>query len=136
MADESCVMVIFGASGDLTKRKLIPALYNLKSNGLLPREFAVIGVTRKPKSHEQFREELSQDIQEFATVRVDEPLWKELRDALYYQSGEFTDPAVYAQLATLIGEVAASHRTGGNVLFYLAVPPGFFGEIVRRLDRL
>ena len=128
-----CTVVIFGAAGDLTKRKLIPALYNLKSNGLLPREFAVVGVTRKPKSHEQFREEMSQDIHDFATVRVDEPLWKELRDALYYQSGEFTDPAVYAQLATLLGEVATSHRTGGNILFYLAVPPSFFGEIVRRL---
>src|SRR5207344_3401934 len=99
--------VIFGAAGDLTKRKLIPALYNLKSNGLLPREFAVVGVTRKPKSHEQFREEMSQDIHDFATVRVDERLWKELRDALYYQSGEFTDPEVYAQLAAQLDEVAA-----------------------------
>jgi glucose-6-phosphate 1-dehydrogenase len=128
-----CTVVIFGAAGDLTKRKLIPALYNLKANGLLPREFAVVGVTRKPKSHEQFRAEMSQDIHDFATVRVDERLWKELQDALYYQAGEFSDPAVYAELATLLGEVAATHRTGGNALFYLAVPPNFFGEIVRRL---
>ena len=79
----------------------MPALYNLKANGLLPHQLAVVGVTRKPKSHEQFREEQSQDIRDFATVRVDDALWKELRDALYYQAGEFTDPETYRQLADL-----------------------------------
>ena len=129
-----CTVVIFGAAGDLTKRKLIPALYNLKANGLLPREFAVVGVTRKPKSHEQFREELSQDIHDFATVRVDEPLWKELRDAPLLPVGRVHRPRdLRAARRRSLDEVAATHRTGGNILFYLAVPPSFFGEIVRRL---
>ncbi len=130
-----CAIVIFGAAGDLTKRKLLPALYNLKANGLLPRELAIVGVARKEKSHEQFREEQSKDIREFATTTVDDGLWEELRRALYYQAGEFTDPGVYAKLATLLGEVALAQGTGGNVLFYLAIPPNFFGEVVRRLGQ-
>src|SRR6516225_5568969 len=69
-----CAIVIFGASGDLTKRKLIPALYNLKTNGLLPKELAVVGVARSVMTHAQFRDEQSRDIRQFATSPVDEPL--------------------------------------------------------------
>ena len=128
-----CAFVIFGAAGDLTKRKLLPALYNLKASRFLPRQLAIVGVTRKDKTHEQFREEQSKDIHEFATQAVNEGLWGELRSALYYQSGEFTNPETYAKLKTLLDEVATTHNTQGNVLFYLATPPDFFGEIVRRL---
>ena len=128
-----CTIVIFGAAGDLTKRKLLPALYNLKASGLLPRQLAIVGVTRKEKSHEQFREEQSKDIREFATRAVEETLWEELRSALYYQAGEFTDPETYTKLKALLEEVEKAHGTEGNVLFYLATPPNFFGEIVKRL---
>jgi glucose-6-phosphate 1-dehydrogenase len=128
-----CAVVIFGSAGDLTKRKLLPALYNLKAAGLLPREFAIVGVARREKTHEQFREEQTRDIREFATAPVDDALWVELRDAIYFQSGELSDPAVYTQLADLLAEIAKRHGTGGNVLFYLAVPPSLFGEVVRRL---
>jgi len=128
-----CAVVIFGAAGDLTKRKLLPALYNLKASGLLPRQLAIVGVTRKEKSHEQFREEQTNDIREFATRPVDDALWKEIRDALYYQAGEFTDPATYTKLAALLKDLARDHATEGNVLFYLATPPDFFSEIVKRL---
>ena len=128
-----CVFVIFGAAGDLTKRKLLPALYNLKASRFLPRQLAIVGVTRKEKTHEQFREEQSKDIHEFATQAVDEALWAELRSNLYYQSGEFTNPETYTKLKALLDEVAKTHNTQGNVLFYLATPPDFFGEIVKRL---
>src|SRR3989475_651332 len=128
-----CTFVIFGAAGDLTKRKLLPALYNLKAAGLLPRRFAIVGVTRKEKTHEEFREEQTKDIHEFATQRIDETLWEELRGCLYYQAGEFTDPATYTKLEALLKEVSTTHGTGDNVLFYLATPPEFFGEIVKRL---
>ena len=130
-----CTIVIFGAAGDLTKRKLFPALYNLKANGLLPRELAIIGVARRPKTHEEFRAEQSKEIREFATRPVDEQLWGELRDALYYQPGEFTDDATYTKLGELLKEVEGRHGTGGNVLFYLAVPPDFFAPIVEGLGR-
>ena len=128
-----CTVVIFGAAGDLTKRKLVPALYNLETAGLLPREFAIVGVARRDQTHEQFRDELTRSIQEFATTRVDAKLWGELRNAMYFHAGELTDPAVYAQLADLLAEIAKRHGTGGNVLFYLATPPNLFGEVVRRL---
>jgi len=128
-----CTIVIFGAAGDLTKRKLLPALYNLKASGLLPRQLAIVGVTRKEKSHEQFREEQSKDIREFATRAVEETLWEELRSALYYQAGEFTDAETYTKLKALLEEVEKAHGTEGNVLFYFATPPNFFGEIVKRL---
>src|SRR5215471_9632728 len=85
-----CTVVIFGAAGDLTKRKLVPALYNLKAAGLLPREFAIVGVARREKTPEQFREETTKDIREFATTPVDDALWVEIRDALYFQSGELS----------------------------------------------
>ncbi len=130
---DPCTIVIFGAAGDLTKRKLLPALYNLKSNGLLPRDVAIVGSSRQKIGHAQFREEQSKDISEFATRPVDEALWEELRNALYYQPGEFADPATYTNLAALLTEVAKKHRTRGNILFYLVVPPGFFAEIIRRL---
>jgi glucose-6-phosphate 1-dehydrogenase len=126
-------LVIFGSAGDLTKRKLVPALYNLKAAGLLPREFAIIGVARREKTHEQFREETTRDIREFATTPVDDALWAELREALYFQAGELSDPAAYTQLADLLAGIAKRHGTGGNVLFYLAVPPNLFGEVARRL---
>src|SRR5882762_2146209 len=99
-----CTIVIFGAAGDLTKRKLLPALYNLKASGLLPWQFAIVGVARKEKSHEQFREEQSKDIREFATQQVDEALWAEVRSALYYQPGEFTNADTYTNLKTLLGQ--------------------------------
>src|SRR4030067_2871390 len=117
-----CAIVIFGAAGDLTKRKLLPALYNLKANGLLPQELAIVGVTRKEKSHEQFRAEQSQDMRDFATQAVDEGLWGELRRGLCYQAGEVTDPATYPKLVALLEEGAGTPRTGGNDLFYTASP--------------
>jgi glucose-6-phosphate 1-dehydrogenase len=128
-----CTFVIFGAAGDLTKRKLVPALYNLKTAGLLPREFAILGVARRDQTHEEFREELTRSIQEFATTRVNETLWGELRSTTYFQAGELSDPATYTQLANLLADIAKRHGTGGNVLFYLAIPPSLFGEVVRRL---
>ncbi len=129
-----CTVVIFGAAGDLTKRKLVPALYNLEAAGLLPKEFAVIGTSRKEMSHEQFREDLTHDMAEFATRPLDPALWDKLRPALYYIPGEFGEPESYMALGGLLADVGKRHGTGGNVLFYLAVPPEFFGEIARQLD--
>jgi glucose-6-phosphate 1-dehydrogenase len=126
-------VVIFGAAGDLTKRKLVPALYNLKTLGLLPKEFAIVGVARREKTHEEFREEQAQSLREFATTRVDAEPWAALREAMYFQAGELSDPAAYTQLADLLEQVAKRHGTGGNALFYLAIPPSLFGEVVRRL---
>jgi glucose-6-phosphate 1-dehydrogenase len=132
-AGDPCTIVIFGAAGDLTRRKLVPALLNLRSYRLLPNDFAVVGIARKDMSDEAFREEQTQDIRKFATLKVDEAAWAEFRGRLYYVAGEFGDPAVYQKLAESLKDLATRHATSGNVLFYLATPPQFFAEIVKQL---
>src|ERR1700689_4421720 len=92
---DPCAMVIFGASGDLTKRKLIPALYNLAKDHLLAKEFAVIGFARNDMTTEEFRSKLTDEIKEFATTDVDNDLWKWFFERIYYVQGEFNDPQAY-----------------------------------------
>src|SRR5437667_5196766 len=86
-----CIMVIFGAAGDLTKRKLIPALYNLKHGNLLSDNFAVIGVARAEMNDKEFRRRLRDDMREFATDNIERKVWKWLQERLYYFSGDFND---------------------------------------------
>ena len=100
-----CIMVIFGAAGDLTKRKLIPALYNLRETKLLPDSFAVIGVARAEMNDEEFRRRLSDDIREFATDDVKPEIWKWLEERLYYLSGDFDDDSTYARLKKLLEKI-------------------------------
>lgn len=128
-----CVMVIFGATGDLTARKLLPALYNLAKSNLLSREFAVVGVGRSNYSVDQFRQLMAQKLQAFATSSVDEDLRDWLMRRVYFVSGEFHDPQLYARLAQTLAEVDKNHNTHGNYFFYLATSPNFFGGIVDQL---
>src|SRR5437763_8199559 len=100
-----CLMVIFGAAGDLTKRKLIPSLYNLAKAQLLPKEFAVVGIARNEMSTEVFREKLTEDIHSFSGEPVDQALWDWLVQRLYYMSGTFSDEAAYGQLDALLSKV-------------------------------
>src|SRR2546430_2073038 len=130
---DRCVIVIFGATGDLTKRKLMPALYNLLEGKLLPDNFAVIGFATSDMTTEGFRERLNQDIHEFATTKVDADLWKWLSERLYYMSGDLRDPGAYTRLAQMLQQVDKEQGTSGNYLFYLATSPVFFGEIVKHL---
>jgi glucose-6-phosphate 1-dehydrogenase len=126
-------MVIFGASGDLTKRKLIPALYNLAKGNILSREFAVVGVARSGMTNEAFRQKLSQEIREFATAQVDAGLWEWFAQRLYYVAGDIGDGSTYHDLRTLLEKVDKEHGTRGNYLYYLATSPNFFSEIVKQL---
>jgi glucose-6-phosphate 1-dehydrogenase len=128
-----CAMVVFGAAGDLTKRKLIPALYNLASSHLLPEQFAVIGLARAEMTTEAFREKSSQEIREFATTAVDSALWDWFVRRLYYLPGEFEDPATYRRLQQLLAQIDNEHHTEGNYLHYLAVAPRFFAAVVKQL---
>jgi glucose-6-phosphate 1-dehydrogenase len=129
-----CIMVIFGASGDLTMRKLIPALYNLARQNLLSKEFAVVGFARRETSNEQFREKISQGIKEFATSSVDPDLWHWFVRRLYYLSGNFKDPIAYRNLQTLLEQVDKEHGTRGNYFYYLATPPDFFSQIIQQIS--
>ena len=132
---DPCVMVIFGASGDLTKRKLIPALYNLAAEKLLSREFTVVGFARRPLNHDDFRKTISDEIREFATVPVDDNLWKDFAAHLYYQPGNFDDPEAYKKLKTLLEQLDKERGTKGNYFYYLAVGPENFLPIIEQLGK-
>src|ERR1039458_6494237 len=114
---DPCVMVIFGYSGDLTRRKLIPALYNLASQQLLSREFAVIGVGLSPMSDEDARKKLTEDFKQFATGAVDPDLWEWFVRRVSYVSGDFDDPATYDRLKETVARVDQEHNSHANCFF-------------------
>lgn len=128
-----CAMVIFGAGGDLTKRKLMPALYNLAKSNLLPEQFAIIGVSIESYSSEQFRDLMTKDIREYGDVTVDLETWNDFVGKLHYVSGDFGDPGLFKKLGEKLAQVEKEQGTGGNVLFYLAIAPGFFTQVVNQL---
>lgn len=131
-----CVLVIFGASGDLTQRKLIPALYHLERDGLLSENFAVIGMSREPLTHEAFRDRLSERMQGFlGAEKLNTEVWNRLVNKLYYHPGAGQDPKAYESLKTFYDEVSKNHKTAGNGVFYLATPPSLFGPIVDQLGQ-
>lgn len=132
MADP-CVMVIFGASGDLTMRKLVPALYNLARENLLSEEFAIVGFARRGISTEEFRQKISHDIKEFATHTVDQEIWDSFVQKLYYISGDLQDAKAYRRLRELLEKIDKQHGTQGNYLYYLATAPMYFSSTVREV---
>ena len=133
---DPCVMVIFGASGDLTRRKLIPALYNLGKNQLLSREFAVVGVAHDAMSTEEFRGKLKQDLHQFADVPLDPDMETWFEERMYYLTGDFGDPNLYQQLKDLLQKIDTDHGTHQNYFYYLAVAPDFFGPVVEKLSAI
>jgi glucose-6-phosphate 1-dehydrogenase len=128
-----CAMVIFGATGDLTGRKLMPALYNLARSKLLSQEFAVVGVSRNDYSLEQFRQMMDDKLQSFAAGTLDAELRKWLMERIYYVAGEFDDPELYSRLAQTLSQVEEERHTQSNYFFYLATSPVFFGKIAVHL---
>ncbi|MGH9691830.1 MAG: glucose-6-phosphate dehydrogenase [Candidatus Acidiferrales bacterium] len=128
-----CAMVIFGAGGDLTKRKLIPALYNLAKGKLLPEQFAIIGVSVEQFSTEEFRERATKDIKEYSTSGMDAGSWDWFVKRLYYLSGDFKDVRLFRRLGEELAQVEKEQGTEGNCLFYLATSPTFFPIVVKQL---
>jgi len=131
---EPNAVVIFGASGDLTKRKLVPALYNMELEGLLPNAFAVIGFARRPIPDEEFRAQMLEGINNFSRNRPARPeVWSAFSEKLHYCAGNFDDPLAYQGLAAALDELDAEHGTAGNRLFYLATSPEYFPVIIKHL---
>ena len=130
---EPCVMAIFGASGDLTKRKLIPALYNLKKDNLLPEEFAMVGVARSPLSDEEFRNKIAADLERYSPGAVEPEIWGWLAERLHYLPGDAGEPETYQKLSARLEEISAQRQARGNYCFYLATAPRFFKPIVEQL---
>jgi len=126
-------MVIFGAGGDLTKRKLIPAIYNLVRGKLLPENFAIIGVSVEQFSTDEFRARANEDIKQYSTSGVDADSWNWFVQRLFYVSGDFNDPQLYNKLAEELGKVEREEGTSGNCLFYFATSPSFFALIAKHL---
>jgi glucose-6-phosphate 1-dehydrogenase len=130
----SCVLVIFGASGDLTKRKLIPALYNLALEKRLPERFAVVGYARSEMTHETFRDKMRDAVKEFSRTGLkDEDVWQQFASTLYYVRGGYEEADGYQKLK----EFVEGFDHGGRVLparvFYLATPPDLYGSVVERI---
>src|SRR6202035_5441423 len=134
-AAQPCALVIFGASGDLTKRKLVPSLYNLASYHLLPADFSIIGVARRPLSDDIFREQLGKALAELGTQPVDPNLWERFRGRISYCAGEFDNPETYKKLKEALEASEKEFKTSGNVVFYLSVQPDFFATIAERLSQ-
>jgi glucose-6-phosphate 1-dehydrogenase len=133
---EPCTMVICGATGDLTERKLAPALYNTLLGGFLPSEFTVVGFARRDLSDDDFRAHLLSGINRFSRNRPAKPaIWESFARGIEYHRGDLDDPAAYAELAKRLDRIDRDRGTMGNRLFYLAVPPSLYPEIVSQLDR-
>jgi glucose-6-phosphate 1-dehydrogenase len=126
-------LVIFGATGDLTRRKLIPAIYNLAADGLLGPSFAVVGLARREQSTEHFRTELEAAVREHSRRPVDPAIWQQVAEHLHYVQGEFSDHAAYQKLGRQLHEVDQLHHLPGHRVFYLAAPPATYPEILREL---
>jgi len=126
--------VIFGATGDLTHRKIIPAFYHLAKNGLLPDDFAIVGFARRPKTDDEFRKDLGDALHQFShTKPVDEEVWKKLSAHIYYFQGELDQPKSYEGLAKKLKSLPESAKIGENYLFYLATSPEYFGQAAQNL---
>src|SRR5919205_784867 len=131
---EPCAVVIFGASGDLAKRKLIPALYRLVQERLLPAEFAIVGLGRTPMSDEEFRRKMKESVEEFSESKaVDEEVWRSFAAGLSYLPSNIDRPESYAELSARHKQLDRAPGRGGTRLFYLSVAPEFYAEAVKQL---
>jgi len=130
---EPCSIIIFGATGDLTHRKLVPALYNLAAEGALPQAVNVVGFARRDKTDESFRAELGETTRQFSRRQVNEDIWAGFAGSICYHRSAFDDPAGYATLAERLDALDRERGTRGNRLFYLAASPDQFEVILRNL---
>src|SRR5439155_152050 len=132
---DPCSLVIFGASGDLAHRKLMPALYALAFRNLLPERFAVVGVARSEASDAGYAEDMRKAVQEHARDEFREDVWERLAAGMRYVATDFADEAGFDRLAAVLNDLDSAHGIGGNRLCYLAVPPVAFPTIVDALGR-
>jgi glucose-6-phosphate 1-dehydrogenase len=132
---DPCILVIFGASGDLTKRKLFPALYSLAFRRLLPDNFAVVGVARSEETDEEFQERMKEAVQEFGRDEFREDAWELLAGGMRYVAMDFTDEEGEDRLAATLNELDEERATRGNRVYYLATPPGVFPTVVQEVGK-
>ncbi|MEQ1604771.1 MAG: glucose-6-phosphate dehydrogenase [Pyrinomonadaceae bacterium] len=130
---DPCVMVIFGATGDLTKRKLFPALYNLAKDDFLPHSFAIVGVGRQEMTSVEFRTQMLTNLREFV-ARPNEKIIQWFEERTYYTGGDFDDDKkLFGDLKDLLGEVTTAHQIPDNFFYYLATPPTLFANVTQKI---
>jgi len=130
----SCIFVIFGGTGDLTKRKLIPAIFSLMYEGKLPDNFTIVSIGRREKTNEQYRAEMYEFTKKFSRFSLNNTLWNKFSKKIFYKNFDFTtDNDGYKELDSFLGKMDSKYSTGGKRLYYLAVAPEFFEGIIRNL---
>src|ERR1700731_942310 len=135
-AVEPCTVVLFGASGDLAKRKVIPAMYDLAIHNALGTRYAIVGFARTPMSEDAFRATSGEAAKSISEVGpIDPKQWDEFASNLYYSPGDYANPDAYTQLAKRLAELDSSKNIGGNRLFYLSTPPEVYPDIVEQLGK-
>jgi glucose-6-phosphate 1-dehydrogenase len=132
---EPCALVIFGASGDLTRRKLFPALYSLAFRRLLPEQFGLLGVARTEETTDDFRDRMKEAVQQFARDPFRDDVWNPLAEAMRYVGMEFDDEAAWEQVVGTLNDFDQQRGTRDNRVYYLAVPPPVFPVIVQQLGK-
>ncbi|MDX6472502.1 MAG: glucose-6-phosphate 1-dehydrogenase, partial [Gaiellaceae bacterium] len=132
---DACALVIFGASGDLTHKKLMPALYALMLRRMLPPRFSIVGVARSEGDDEAFRKDMKEAVQKHARDEFREDVWDELAESMHYIASDFADEGGENKLAELLTKLDKERDLGGNRVYYLAVPPPAFPTIVDELGK-
>ncbi len=130
-----CVLVIFGVTGDLARKKLMPAIYDLANRGLLPPGFSLVGFARRDWEDEDFAQVTHDAVKEHARTPFRDTVWEQLSEGVRFVPGEFTDDAAFDKLAECVAVLDQQRGTGGNYAFYLSVPPKFFPLVVKQLKR-
>ena len=131
---DGCILVIFGGSGDLTRRKLLPAVYNLAEANHLPEKFAIVAIARPSIDQTEYRAQMRERVTDAEGEPLDPQKWRPIEQRLDYVSGEFNDPALYENLLRRLDQIASHQGIPPNYLFYLAIPPDLFAEVARRLS--
>ena len=130
---ESCIVVIFGASGDLTKRKLVPSLYSLARQNLLPSGFSIVGTARTAMTHEEFRSRMKDAINQFSDAGSDPDIWENFAAGMLYHPTNINDRESFKTLRDLLCQIDQQRGTSGNWLFYLSTPPALYAPITQML---
>src|SRR6202050_4138636 len=130
-----CVLVMFGVTGDLARKKLMPAIYDLANRGLLPPGFSLVGFARRDWEPRDFPQVTYQAVKEHARTPFRETVWNQLSEGVRFVPGEFTDDAAFDRLAETVRKLDVERGTGGNYAFYLSVPPSAFQQVVQQLKR-
>jgi glucose-6-phosphate 1-dehydrogenase len=129
-----CGLVLFGVTGDLSTKKVMPAIYDLANRGLLPPGFSLVGFARRDWAHQDFAQIVHDAVKQHARTEFREEVWRQLAEGVRFVSGDFADDRAFGQLRRTIEELDEERGTGGNHAFYLSIPPKFFGDVVGQLD--